>query len=182
MWTEERVEMAEKLWAQGHSARAIAKQLGGLTRNAVIGKMHRLGHKRSDFGQGQTFGKAASMARWGKRKLKPAPLKVRAPVVKSGPLPAEQPAPERLYKLDALVEREDAERVKLCRYIYGDPKEPTSGYCGCQAATGSSYCEAHHRLCTTAPNPSHKKIEWNWYDKRPSALVPGRRQEGVHCA
>ena len=182
MWTEERVEIAEKLWRQGLSARTIAQRLGGLTRNAVIGKMHRLGHKRSEYGQEQTFGKAASMARRGKRKPKPASLKVRAPVVKSGPLPAEQPAPERLYKLDALVEREDAERVKLCRYIFGDPKEPASGYCGCQAVTGSSYCEAHHRLCTTAPTPARKKTVWNWHDKRPSALVPGRRQEGVHCA
>ena len=42
-WTEERVSELKKLWAEGHSASQIAKQLGGVTRNAVIGKVHRLG-------------------------------------------------------------------------------------------------------------------------------------------
>src|SRR5665213_3612467 len=42
-WTDERVEMLKKLWLDGHSASQIAKQLGGVTRNAVIGKVHRLG-------------------------------------------------------------------------------------------------------------------------------------------
>ena len=42
-WTEDRVEVLKKLWAEGHSASQIAKQLGGVTRNAVIGKVHRLG-------------------------------------------------------------------------------------------------------------------------------------------
>ncbi|MEO8927828.1 MAG: GcrA family cell cycle regulator, partial [Caulobacteraceae bacterium] len=42
-WTDERVEILKKLWLDGHSASQIAKQLGGVTRNAVIGKVHRLG-------------------------------------------------------------------------------------------------------------------------------------------
>ena len=42
-WTDERVNVLKKLWAEGHSASQIAKQLGGVTRNAVIGKVHRLG-------------------------------------------------------------------------------------------------------------------------------------------
>src|SRR5476651_2188975 len=42
-WTDERVETLKKLWQEGHSASQIAKQLGGVTRNAVIGKVHRLG-------------------------------------------------------------------------------------------------------------------------------------------
>ncbi|HEY9218643.1 MAG TPA: GcrA family cell cycle regulator, partial [Phenylobacterium sp.] len=42
-WTEERVEILKKLWQDGLSASQIAKQLGGVTRNAVIGKVHRLG-------------------------------------------------------------------------------------------------------------------------------------------
>ena len=42
-WTEERVEQLKKLWTEGHSASQIANQLGGVTRNAVIGKVHRLG-------------------------------------------------------------------------------------------------------------------------------------------
>ena len=42
-WTDERVETLKKLWADGLSASQIAAELGGITRNAVIGKVHRLG-------------------------------------------------------------------------------------------------------------------------------------------
>ena len=42
-WTDERVELLKKLWSEGLSASAIAAELGGVTRNAVIGKVHRLG-------------------------------------------------------------------------------------------------------------------------------------------
>ncbi|MEM6676324.1 MAG: GcrA family cell cycle regulator [Pseudomonadota bacterium] len=42
-WTDERVEKLKELWAEGMSASKIAKELGGVTRNAVIGKVHRLG-------------------------------------------------------------------------------------------------------------------------------------------
>ena len=42
-WTDERVELLKKLWADGLSASQIAGELGGITRNAVIGKVHRLG-------------------------------------------------------------------------------------------------------------------------------------------
>ena len=41
-WTDERVELLKKLWSDGLSASQIATQLGGVTRNAVIGKVHRL--------------------------------------------------------------------------------------------------------------------------------------------
>ena len=42
-WTDERVDVLKKMWGEGHSASQIAKELGGVTRNAVIGKVHRLG-------------------------------------------------------------------------------------------------------------------------------------------
>ena len=42
-WNDERVELLKKLWADGLSASQIASRLGGVTRNAVIGKVHRLG-------------------------------------------------------------------------------------------------------------------------------------------
>ncbi len=42
-WTDERVEVLKKMWGEGQSASQIAKELGGVTRNAVIGKVHRLG-------------------------------------------------------------------------------------------------------------------------------------------
>ena len=42
-WSEDRVDRLKVLWADGLSASQVAKQLGGVTRNAVIGKVHRLG-------------------------------------------------------------------------------------------------------------------------------------------
>ncbi|KJZ31135.1 GcrA cell cycle regulator [Paracoccus sp. S4493] len=42
-WTDDRVETLKRMWSEGQSASAIAKELGGVTRNAVIGKVHRLG-------------------------------------------------------------------------------------------------------------------------------------------
>lgn len=51
-WTESRVATVEKLWADGLSAAEIAKQLGGTTRNAVIGVVHRNGWQR----RGQQYG------------------------------------------------------------------------------------------------------------------------------
>ncbi len=51
-WTEERVETLKKMWAEGQSASQIAKELGGVTRNAVIGKVHRLGLSNRTNGSG----------------------------------------------------------------------------------------------------------------------------------
>ena len=42
-WTDDRVEKLKTMWTEGNSASQIAKELGGVTRNAVIGKVHRLG-------------------------------------------------------------------------------------------------------------------------------------------
>src|ERR1700724_3658947 len=58
-WTDERVEMLKKLWADGLSASQIAAELGGITRNAVIGKVHRLGLS----GRAQTPSSAAPRPR-----------------------------------------------------------------------------------------------------------------------
>ena len=42
-WTDERIKQLRQLWSEGQSASKIAEKLGGVTRNAVIGKVHRLG-------------------------------------------------------------------------------------------------------------------------------------------
>ena len=51
-WTDERVETLKRMWAEGQSASQIAKELGGVTRNAVIGKVHRLGLSNRVGGKG----------------------------------------------------------------------------------------------------------------------------------
>ena len=53
-WTDERVELLKKMWGEGQSASQIAKELGGVTRNAVIGKVHRLGLSNRNGGGGSS--------------------------------------------------------------------------------------------------------------------------------
>ncbi|WP_297770716.1 GcrA family cell cycle regulator, partial [uncultured Roseovarius sp.] len=60
-WNDERVELLKKMWGEGQSASQIAKELGGVTRNAVIGKVHRLGLSNRN-GSGTTGAAAAAPA------------------------------------------------------------------------------------------------------------------------
>ncbi|WP_298679947.1 GcrA family cell cycle regulator [uncultured Lentibacter sp.] len=86
-WTDERVDVLKKMWGEGQSASQIAKELGGVTRNAVIGKVHRLGlSNRTTTGTAKTETKPAA-APAPKKPSKPKP----APAAKK-PKPAE-PAP-----------------------------------------------------------------------------------------
>jgi GcrA cell cycle regulator len=55
-WTDERVETLKRMWSEGQSASQIAKELGGVTRNAVIGKVHRLGLSNRVGGPGMPDG------------------------------------------------------------------------------------------------------------------------------
>ena len=82
-WTDERVEKLKTLWAEGLSARQIAEQLGGVTRNAVIGKVHRLGLSgRATSNNSSTGGRAKTAARKPTKKRAAAeqPAKVAAAV------------------------------------------------------------------------------------------------------
>ncbi|MFW2544338.1 GcrA family cell cycle regulator [Primorskyibacter sp. 2E107] len=72
-WTDERVELLKKMWGEGQSASQIAKELGGVTRNAVIGKVHRLGLSNRAGGAAP----AAAAPAEPKPKAKPEPKKVK---------------------------------------------------------------------------------------------------------
>jgi len=88
-WTEERVETLKRMWGEGQSASQIAKELGGVTRNAVIGKVHRLGLSNRA-GGGASTAKAPAKE---KPAAKPAP-KAKAAPAKKAEKPA-APAPEK---------------------------------------------------------------------------------------
>lgn len=81
-WTDERVETLKRMWAEGQSASQIAKELGGVTRNAVIGKVHRLGLSNRVGGKDEDEAEPMDPP--------PAPAATAAP----RPDPAPQPAPE----------------------------------------------------------------------------------------
>ena len=79
-WNDERVEALKTMWGEGKSASQIAKELGGVTRNAVIGKVHRLGLSNRA---------TATTAKSTEAKAKAAPKAKPAPKAEAAPKPAE---------------------------------------------------------------------------------------------
>jgi GcrA cell cycle regulator len=146
-WTEERVEQLKKLWSDGFSASQIAAEIGSVTRNAVIGKIHRLGLS----GRGKT--KAALPARG--RKPARAPMGVAQPsaptpaVVAPAPLSIE-PTPLANFD-DVVVPIAQCVtimelRESMCRWPMGDPTKPEFRFCGARSVTGLPYCTHHARI------------------------------------
>lgn len=150
MWSDERTARCTQLWREGVSAQLIARQLGGVSRNAVIGKMHRLGeHKRGP--QTQRYGaRLNQVKRKAKKARKSADGLVFAPVIAATPLPPEPPAPATLVAFDDLEPHH-------CRFVFGHPKSGRYGYCGCRRMPGSSYCEGHHHMVFRASEPRRRE-------------------------
>jgi GcrA cell cycle regulator len=153
-WTDERVERLKKLWSDGLSASQIAGELGGgVTRNAVIGKVHRLGLS----GRGKPTGTGT-----------PRPRKV-APRAPSPPTtleslrrrssvalaPARKPEPEVAFEPRPIEEVviPMSERVtimelrdSMCRWPLGDPSSPDFRFCGLRSQTSLPYCGYHAQV------------------------------------
>ncbi len=92
-WTDERIATLKKMWEGGATASQIAEELGGVSRNAVIGKAHRLGLKsRPSPVKANEKKKAAA---------KKAPAKAAAPAKKPASKPAAKPAAKAAPKADA---------------------------------------------------------------------------------
>ena len=87
-WTDERVETLKKMWGEGQSASQIAKELGGVTRNAVIGKVHRLGLSNRTGGGGTTPAPQAKAAP--EPELRQAPKPARKDEPKAAPAQPER--------------------------------------------------------------------------------------------
>jgi GcrA cell cycle regulator len=149
-WTQEDSDAAATLWRQGLSAMQIGIRLRK-TRNAVIGKIHRLGFTSENARETRRVRKARPgsegvKARGLERKLK-AKRKA-APVFNAEPLPAEAPMPKGTMQLADL-------EAHHCRYIYGDV-QTAYGYCGCEVVAGLPYCEEHARICYVSIVPTGK--------------------------
>jgi GcrA cell cycle regulator len=150
-WNEQTVETLKKLWSEGLSASQIAAELGGITRNAVIGKVHRLGLsvRKNSYTSLQRKPRAAGAPSGPKPRTQySAPLngktfpnpKPTAPQ----PLPEERKTevPPRHLTLGELVT--GTERVGgSCRWAYGD--NPFT-FCGHPQQIGRPYCPFHTAL------------------------------------
>jgi GcrA cell cycle regulator len=160
-WTDDRVELLKKLWADGLSASQIAAEIGNVTRNAVIGKVHRLGLSgRAKSSKPAAATSAVAPARPRKPTRAPsaptsitppeasnvivAPIPMRqAPVMAVEPqLPAEDdvaiPLSERVTIMDL--------RESMCRWPMGDPTKADFRFCGARCTPGIPYCTHHARI------------------------------------
>lgn len=150
-WTDERVELLRKLWLEGLSASQIAAELShGITRNAVIGKVHRLGLS------GRVKAPAAATPRQRTaRPQAPRPQAPRAiaPIVRGAnalafrPLEAPEPEPieDVVIPMSEMVTIMDL-RESMCRWPVGDPTTPEFRFCGSRTPAGGPYCMHHSRV------------------------------------
>jgi GcrA cell cycle regulator len=155
-WTDERVATLKKLWLDGLSASQIAKQLGGVTRNAVIGKVHRLGlsGRAAPSQPARPVFKAPRPA----RVAAPAPVPVARREPQPAPAAAAQPQETR-----AVVYREESPGsatvltlgTHMCKWPIGDPSTDAFTFCGRRAHDGP-YCDDHARVAYQ-PQQQRKK-------------------------
>ncbi|HEY4200900.1 MAG TPA: GcrA family cell cycle regulator [Devosiaceae bacterium] len=172
-WTDERVELLKKLWMEGLSASQIAAELSdGVTRNAVIGKVHRL--KLS----ARAKPSSAPRPRTNNNTVRPAPRRVASPsgggsshahtssvagiikrsVMRTQVVGATALAVTEEMEVEAYVAPAaelfipEAERVTLlglnehtCKWPIGDPLAPDFYFCGRDSEEGHPYCQFHSR-------------------------------------
>lgn len=155
-WNDERVELLRKLWAEGLSASQIASRLGSVTRNAVIGKVHRLG----------LAGRATtSRVKSHRPRTRPAPTKKLAKprfanvgnvaVRNLFPADAEPYVPPAEELEIPMPERKSIQTLSesSCRWPIGDPQEAGFHFCGKHKVAGLPYCEFHARRAFQPPQP-----------------------------
>lgn len=152
-WTDARLSVARALFVGGQSAAQIAVAIGGTTRNAVIGVLHRRGTKRG------------IQPRAEKRRPSPrAAGLVRRRTSRHAASPAERPAPVIPVDDGAIPVEQRRSLVELdgdcCHWPVGDPGEPGFFFCGAVARGNDPYCPAHmHRAIAPpgAPRPYRSK-------------------------
>ena len=151
-WTDDRVETLKTLWAEGHSCSQIARQFGcGLSRNAVIGKVHRLGLP------GRSVAKLMVRdARMPRAARAIVPGHVAPAIVKPVPLPPVEPA-----LTGAEPTLPDLTRT-ACRWPVGEADGWQQQFCGAPRDGGSSYCAFHARK---AINPQPRKASTGLLDQ-----------------
>src|ERR1035437_10172533 len=147
-WTDDRVEQLKKLWEGGLSASQIAAELGNVTRNAVIGKVHRLGLSR----RGQSPPSAAPP----QRKARPAQqmMRVTRPVSRGNTALAHafdvelEPDPISYDNVVPMSQRLSLQELNeaTCHWPVGDPASPEFFFCGGQALNSLPYCAHPSRI------------------------------------
>lgn len=155
-WTDERVELLRKLWSDGLSASQIAAQLGGVSRNAVIGKVHRLklsarGRataapvRQKKAGQSSTTTKTAVRA---STVVRPMTTSIGATALQT--VFEAEPVARHVVRPVANVVVPISRRLQLiqlnertCKWPNGDPLSEDFSFCGNDVGDNGPYCSFH---------------------------------------
>lgn len=165
-WTRERTEILKKLWAEGLSASQIANRLGGVTRNAVIGRVHRIGLP----------GRAKSTRpKSRKRKRHHSPPSQPMPVP-SGQSTAGAPSKKsyttwRRNEAVTLIEL----KPHHCRWPVGEMTGERQKFCGQQSEAGAPYCGHHDSIAYESASTRQKRSR-----KRRAAAVDRQAKARQH--
>ncbi len=149
-WTDERVELLRKLWTEGLSASQIAHELAnGITRNAVIGKVHRLGMS------GRIKAASSVSSRPRMKSMRPVHSRPSTPIMRGNtalalrqqPMEAPQPIEEIVIPISEMVTILELKEA-MCRWPVGDPTTAEFRFCGAKKSTNapSPYCPYHSRI------------------------------------
>jgi GcrA cell cycle regulator len=165
-WTDERIALLKKMWKEGKSAAEIAKTLGkGVTRNAVIGKAHRMGLS----GRPSPIKKPTPAT---KKEAAAAPARKETKDVKKAAAPAGGKANPALAKEAEELKKIEKEIVplgggvsllelteRMCKWPIGDPREADFTFCGRGIRVGTPYCPDHasmaYQSSSRSRGPSH---------------------------
>jgi GcrA cell cycle regulator len=147
-WTAEAIDQLRGLWAEGHSTAEIGRRMG-VSKNAVVGKAHRLNlPARPSPIRRETEGEAAARPATPPRKpaappplREPAPLRrIEAPAA-TAPAPAAAPVPPPPPA--AVVRPFPRASTRTCCWPLGEPGTPEFRFCAAEAMTGKPYCAEH---------------------------------------
>jgi GcrA cell cycle regulator len=158
-WNDERVETLKKLWSDGLSASQIAGRLGGVTRNAVIGKVHRLGLSGRATTSRMKSHRPRTRAQQPRRLMKPRFANVGNPALRQLYLgdtePYTPPAEELVIPVN---ERRSIQTLTeaCCRWPIGDPQHQDFHFCGRKKIAGLPYCDFHARRAFQPPQPRRR--------------------------
>ena len=182
-WTDDRVETLKKLWSEGLSASQIAGRLGSVTRNAVIGKVHRLGLSgRATTSRMKTHRPRARLANQKRTAAKPRFAQAGNPAVRglfAGEGEAYVPPAEEI--IIPLAERKTIQTLTecSCRWPIGDPQMADFHFCGKTKVPLLPYCEHHARRAFQPSVPRRRERHEVPVSQPVLASMPAAEKESV---